>query len=193
MCIRDSYDTETSQSKKLDINYTYYDSFFTYGNDLYYRTSDYYDEAWGSNYALRKYDLTTGKESKIDLNIDRTQFIGIFGDTMYFASSGDTKSIFKMDVRTGECTQLGTIQSDAPIHDLLVYHDQVFITSGTGAGDGFAVWNGKEFDYKDPGISEHGLLSEYGGMEFLGSKLVGMTWNGIDNSDDKITQLYDLQ
>lgn len=87
------YDTETSQSKKLDINYTYYDSFFTYGNDLYYRTSDYYDEAWGSNYALRKYDLTTGKESKIDLNIDRTQFIGIFGDTMYFASSGDTKSI----------------------------------------------------------------------------------------------------
>jgi len=37
------------------------------------------------------------------------------------------------------------------------------------------------------------LLSEYGGMEFLGSKLVGMTWNGIDNSDDKITQLYDLQ
>lgn len=187
------YDTETSQSKKLDINYTYYDSFFTYGNDLYYRTSNYYDEAWGSNYALRKYDLTTGKESKIDLNIDRTQFIGIFGDTMYFASSGDTKSIFKMDVRTGECTQLGTIQSDAPIHDLLVYHDQVFITSGTGAGDGFAVWNGKEFDYKDPGISEHGLLSEYGGMEFLGSKLVGMTWNGIDNSDDKITQLYDLQ
>ena len=82
---------------------------------------------------------------------------------------------------------------DESMHDILIYRDQVFITSGTCAGDGFAVWNGKEFDYKDPGISEHGLLSEYGGMEFLGSKLVGMTWNGIDNSDDKITQLYDLQ
>lgn len=90
-------------------------------------------------------------------------------------------------------TSFSVYDDDESLHDILIYRDQVFITSGTGAGDGFAVWNGKEFDYKDPGISEHGLLSEYGGMEFLGSKLVGMTWNGIDNSDDKITQLYDLQ
>lgn len=189
------YDTENSKSTKIgSLKMDGYCSFYTHGDDLY--MSGYGYDGGRTDGTLFKYSLTTADMEVIDVDVFVKDFNGIFGDIAYFTDSerGGKINIYKLDLTKNEgFTSFSVYDDDESMHDILIYRDQVFITSGTGAGDGFAVWNGKEFDYKDPGISEHGLLSEYGGMEFLGSKLVGMTWNGIDNSDDKITQLYDLQ
>lgn len=189
------YDTENSKSTKIEsLKMDGYCSFYTHGDDLY--MSGYGYDGGRTDGTLFKYSLSTADMEVIDVDVFVKDFNGIFGDIAYFTDSerGGKINIYKLDLTKNEgFTSFSVYDDDESMHDILIYRDQVFITSGTGAGDGFAVWNGKEFDYKDPGISEHGLLSEYGGMEFLGSKLVGMTWNGIDNSDDKITQLYDLQ
>lgn len=189
------YDTENSKSTKIgSLKMDGYCSFYTHGDDLY--MSGYGYDGGRTDGTLFKYSLSTADMEVIDVDVFVKDFNGIFGDVAYFTDSerGGKINIYKLDLTKNEgFTSFSVYDDDESMHDILIYRDQVFITSGTGAGDGFAVWNGKEFDYKDPGISEHGLLSEYGGMEFLGSKLVGMTWNGIDNSDDKITQLYDLQ
>lgn len=189
------YDTENSKSTKIgSLKMDGYCSFYTHGDDLY--MSGYGYDGGRTDGTLFKYSLSTADMEVIDVDVFVKDFNGIFGDIAYFTDSerGGKINIYKLDLTKNEgFTSFSVYDDDESMHDILIYRDQVFITSGTGAGDGFAVWNGKEFDYKDPGISEHGLLSEYGGMEFLGSKLVGMTWNGIDNSDDKITQLYDLQ
>lgn len=189
------YDTENSKSTKIgSLKMDGYCSFYTHGDDLY--MSGYGYDGGRTDGTLFKYSLLTADMEVIDVDVFVKDFNGIFGDIAYFTDSerGGKINIYKLDLTKNEgFTSFSVYNDDESMHDILIYRDQVFITSGTGAGDGFAVWNGKEFDYKDPGISEHGLLSEYGGMEFLGSKLVGMTWNGIDNSDDKITQLYDLQ
>lgn len=189
------YDTENSKSTKIgSLKMDGYCSFYTHGDDLY--MSGYGYDVGRTDGTLFKYSLSTADMEVIDVDVFVKDFNGIFGDIAYFTDSerGGKINIYKLDLTKNEgFTSFSVYDDDESMHDILIYRDQVFITSGTGAGDGFAVWNGKEFDYKDPGISEHGLLSEYGGMEFLGSKLVGMTWNGIDNSDDKITQLYDLQ
>lgn len=189
------YDTENSKSTKIgSLKMDGYCSFYTHGDDLY--MSGYGYDGGRTDGTLFKYSLSTADMEVIDVDVFVKDFNGIFGDIAYFTDSerGGKINIYKLDLTKNEgFTSFSVYDDDESLHDILIYRDQVFITSGTGAGDGFAVWNGKEFDYKDPGISEHGLLSEYGGMEFLGSKLVGMTWNGIDNSDDKITQLYDLQ
>lgn len=189
------YDTENSKSTKIgSLKMDGYCSFYTHGDDLY--MSGYGYDGGRTDGTLFKYSLSTADMEVIDVDVFVKDFNGIFGDIAYFTDSerGGKINIYKLDLTKNEgFTSFSVYNDDESMHDILIYRDQVFITSGTGAGDGFAVWNGKEFDYKDPGISEHGLLSEYGGMEFLGSKLVGMTWNGIDNSDDKITQLYDLQ
>ena len=189
------YDTENSKSTKIgSLKMDGYCSFYTHGDDLY--MSGYGYDGGRTDGTLFKYSLSTADMEVIDVDVFVKDFNGIFGDVAYFTDSerGGKINIYKLDLTKNEgFTSFSVYDDDESMHDILIYSDQVFITSGTGAGDGFAVWNGKEFDYKDPGISEHGLLSEYGGMEFLGSKLVGMTWNGIDNSDDKITQLYDLQ
>jgi hypothetical protein len=189
------YDTENSKSTKIgSLKMDGYCSFYTRGDDLY--MSGYGYDGGRTDGTLFKYSLSTADMEVIDVDVFVKDFNGIFGDIAYFTDSerGGKINIYKLDLTKNEgFTSFSVYDDDESMHDILIYRDQVFITSGTGAGDGFAVWNGKEFDYKDPGISEHGLLSEYGGMEFLGSKLVGMTWNGIDNSDDKITQLYDLQ
>lgn len=189
------YDTENSKSTKIgSLKMDGYCSFYTHGDDLY--MSGYGYDGGRTDGTLFKYSLSTADMDVIDVDVFVKDFNGIFGDIAYFTDSerGGKINIYKLDLTKNEgFTSFSVYDDDESMHDILIYRDQVFITSGTGAGDGFAVWNGKEFDYKDPGISEHGLLSEYGGMEFLGSKLVGMTWNGIDNSDDKITQLYDLQ
>lgn len=189
------YDTENSKSTKIgSLKMDGYCSFYTHGDDLY--MSGYGYDGGRTDGTLFKYSLSTADMEVIDVDVFVKDFNGIFGDIAYFTEyeRGGKTNIYKLDLTKNEgFTSFSVYDDDESMHDILIYRDQVFITSGTGAGDGFAVWNGKEFDYKDPGISEHGLLSEYGGMEFLGSKLVGMTWNGIDNSDDKITQLYDLQ
>lgn len=189
------YDTENSKSTKIgSLKMDGYCSFYTHGDDLY--MSGYGYDGGRTDGTLFKYSLSTADMEVIDVDVFVKDFNGIFGDIAYFTDSerGGKINIYKLDLTKNEgFTSFSVYDDDESMHDILIYRDQVFITSGTGAGDGFAVWNGKEFDYKDLGISEHGLLSEYGGMEFLGSKLVGMTWNGIDNSDDKITQLYDLQ
>lgn len=189
------YDTENSKSTKIgSLKMDGYCSFYTHGDDLY--MSGYGYDGGRTDGTLFKYSLSTADMEVIDVDVFVKDFNGIFGDIAYFTDSerGGKINIYKLDLTKNEgFTSFSVYDDDESMHDILIYRDQVFITSGTGAGDGFAVWNGKEFDYKDPGISEHGLLSEYGGMEFLGSKLVGMTWNGIDNSDDKITHLYDLQ
>lgn len=189
------YDTENSKSTKIgSLKMDGYCSFYTHGDDLY--MSGYGYDGGRTDGTLFKYSLSTADMEVIDVDVFVKDFNGIFGDIAYYTDSerGGKINIYKLDLTKNEgFTSFSVYDDDESMHDILIYRDQVFITSGTGAGDGFAVWNGKEFDYKDPGISEHGLLSEYGGMEFLGSKLVGMTWNGIDNSDDKITQLYDLQ
>lgn len=189
------YDTENSKSTKIgSLKMDGYCSFYTHGDDLYMFGYGY--DGGRTDGTLFKYSLSTADMEVIDVDVFVKDFNGIFGDIAYFTDSerGGKINIYKLDLTKNEgFTSFSVYDDDESMHDILIYRDQVFITSGTGAGDGFAVWNGKEFDYKDPGISEHGLLSEYGGMEFLGSKLVGMTWNGIDNSDDKITQLYDLQ
>lgn len=189
------YDTENSKSTKIgSLKMDGYCSFYTHGDDLY--MSGYGYDGGRTDGTLFKYSLSTADMEVIDVDVFVKDFNGIFGDIAYFTDSerGGKINIYKLDLTKNEgFTSFSVYDDDESMHDILIYRDQVFITSGTGAGDGFAVWNGKEFDYKDPGIFEHGLLSEYGGMEFLGSKLVGMTWNGIDNSDDKITQLYDLQ
>lgn len=189
------YDTENSKSTKIgSLKMDGYCSFYTHGDDLYMSGCGY--DGGRTDGTLFKYSLSTADMEVIDVDVFVKDFNGIFGDIAYFTDSerGGKINIYKLDLTKNEgFTSFSVYDDDESMHDILIYRDQVFITSGTGAGDGFAVWNGKEFDYKDPGISEHGLLSEYGGMEFLGSKLVGMTWNGIDNSDDKITQLYDLQ
>lgn len=189
------YDTENSKSTKIgSLKMDGYCSFYTHGDDLY--MSGYGYDGGRTDGTLFKYSLSTADMEVIDVDVFVKDFNGIFGDIAYFTDSerGGKINIYKLDLTKNEgFTSFSVYDDDESMHDILIYRDQVFITSGTGAGDGFAVWNGKEFDYKDPGISEHGLLSEYGGMEFLGSKLVGMTWNGIDNSDDIITQLYDLQ
>lgn len=189
------YDTENSKSTKIgSLKMDGYCSFYTHGDDLY--MSGYGYDGGRTDGTLFKYSLSTADMEVIDVDVFVKDFNGIFGDVAYFTDSerGGKINIYKLDLTKNEgFTSFSVYDDDESMHDILIYRDQVFITSGTGAGDGFAVWNGKEFDYQDPGISEHGLLSEYGGMEFLGSKLVGMTWNGIDNSDDKITQLYDLQ
>ena len=189
------YDTENSKSTKIgSLKMDGYCSFYTHGDDLY--MSGYGYDGGRTDGTLFKYSLSTADMEVIDVDVFVKDFNGIFGDIAYFTDSerGGKINIYKLDLTKNEgFTSFSVYDDDESMHDILIYRDQVFITSGTGAGDGFAVWNGKEFDYKDPGISEHGLLSEYGGMEFLGSKLVGMTWNGIDNSDDKNTQLYDLQ
>lgn len=189
------YDTENPKSTKIgSLKMDGYCSFYTHGDDLY--MSGYGYDGGRTDGTLFKYSLSTADMEVIDVDVFVKDFNGIFGDIAYFTDSerGGKINIYKLDLTKNEgFTSFSVYDDDESMHDILIYRDQVFITSGTGAGDGFAVWNGKEFDYKDPGISEHGLLSEYGGMEFLGSKLVGMTWNGIDNSDDKITQLYDLQ
>lgn len=189
------YDTENSKSTKIgSLKMDGYCSFYTHGDDLY--MSGYGYDGGRTDGTLFKYSLSTADMEVIDVDVFVKDFNGIFGDIAYFTDSerGGKINIYKLDLTKNEgFTSFSVYDDDESMHDILIYRDQVFITSGTGAGDGFVVWNGKEFDYKDPGISEHGLLSEYGGMEFLGSKLVGMTWNGIDNSDDKITQLYDLQ
>lgn len=189
------YDTENSESTKIgSLKMDGYCSFYTHGDDLY--MSGYGYDGGRTDGTLFKYSLSTADMEVIDVDVFVKDFNGIFGDIAYFTDSerGGKINIYKLDLTKNEgFTSFSVYDDDESMHDILIYRDQVFITSGTGAGDGFAVWNGKEFDYKDPGIFEHGLLSEYGGMEFLGSKLVGMTWNGIDNSDDKITQLYDLQ
>ena len=189
------YDTENSKSTKIgSLKMDGYCSFYTHGDDLY--MSGYGYDGGRTDGTLFKYSLSTADMEVIDVDVFVKDFNGIFGDVAYFTDSerGGKINIYKLDLTKNEgFTSFSVYDDDESMHDILIYRDQVFITSGTGAGDGFAVWNGNEFDYKDPGISEHGLLSEYGGMEFLGSKLVGMTWNGIDNSDDKITQLYDLQ
>ena len=189
------YDTENSKSTKIgSLKMDGYCSFYTHGDDLY--MSGYGYDGGRTDGTLFKYSLSTADMEVIDVDVFVKDFNGIFGDVAYFTDSerGGKINIYKLDLTKNEgFTSFSVYDDDESMHDILIYRDQVFITSGTGAGDGFAVWNGKEFDYKDPGISEHGLLSEYGGMEFLGSKLVSMTWNGIDNSDDKITQLYDLQ
>lgn len=189
------YDTENSKSTKIgSLKMDGYCSFYTHGDDLY--MSGYGYDGGRTDGTLFKYSLSTADMEVIDVDVFVKDFNGIFGDIAYFTEyeRGGKTNIYKLDLTKNEgFTSFSVYDDDESMHDILIYRDQVFITSGTGAGDGFAVWNGKEFDYKDPGISEHSLLSEYGGMEFLGSKLVGMTWNGIDNSDDKITQLYDLQ
>lgn len=189
------YDTENSKSTKIgSLKMDGYCSFYTHGDDLY--MSGYGYDGGRTDGTLFKYSLSTADMEVIDVDVFVKDFNGIFGDIAYFTEyeRGGKINIYKLDLTKNEgFTSFSVYDDDESMHDILIYRDQVFITSGTGAGDGFAVWNGKEFDYKDPGISEHSLLSEYGGMEFLGSKLVGMTWNGIDNSDDKITQLYDLQ
>lgn len=189
------YDTKNSKSTKIgSLKMDGYCSFYTHGDDLYMFGYGY--DGGRTDGTLFKYSLSTADMEVIDVDVFVKDFNGIFGDIAYFTDSerGGKINIYKLDLTKNEgFTSFSVYDDDESMHDILIYRDQVFITSGTGAGDGFAVWNGKEFDYKDPGISEHGLLSEYGGMEFLGSKLVGMTWNGIDNSDDKITQLYDLQ
>ena len=189
------YDTENSKSTKIgSLKMDGYCSFYTHGDDLY--MSGYGYDGGRTDGTLFKYSLSTADMEVIDVDVFVKDFNGIFGDIAYFTEyeRGGKINIYKLDLTKNEgFTSFFVYDDDESMHDILIYRDQVFITSGTGAGDGFAVWNGKEFDYKDPGISEHGLLSEYGGMEFLGSKLVGMSWNGIDNSDDKITQLYDLQ
>lgn len=189
------YDTENSKSTKIgSLKMDGYCSFYTHGDDLY--MSGYGYDGGRTDGTLFKYSLSTADMEVIDVDVFVKDFNGIFGDIAYFTDSerGGKINIYKLDLTKNEgFTSFSVYDDDESLHDILIYRDQVFITSGTGAGDGFAVWNGKKFDNEDPGIFEHGLLSEHCGMAFLGSKLVGMSWNGIDNSDDKITQLYDLQ
>ena len=178
-------------------------NFYTSGDYLYYQESEYdgykfYDDK------LIKYNLNTDMSEYVDINFEDRTLKGVFGNTLYSLKRPDPElmeedwiesiavPIYKLDLNTLEESVVDTYQSNEPVHDVLLYDDQVFLTTGTGAGNGFAVLENGELNHKNKNILDHdGLLGE--NIGFHKEYIICNCWDGSDGEDYGYQKIYKIE
>lgn len=181
-------------------------NFYTHGDYLYYQESEYdvyTNKFYGDK--LIKYNLNSNKSEHVDINFEERSLKGVFGNTLYSLKRPDPElmeedwiksiavSIYKLDLNTLEESIVNTYGSNEPVHDVLVYDDKVFFTTGTGAGNGFAVLEEKgELNYDNKKILDHdGLLGENLGL--YGEYIICNCWDGMDGEEYGYQRIYKIE
>lgn len=199
-------ESTTGKYTEVEFKSDFVSNFYTNGDFLYYQESDYSPYGISTcNEQLVKYNLNTGKREYIDTHFKYRTILGVFGNILYSLKRPDPElmekdwiksiaiPIYKLDLNTLEESVVDTYMSDIPAHDVLVYNDQVFFTTGTGAGNGFAVLeeNG-ELNYDDKNILDHdGLLGENLGL--YGEYIICNCWDGMDGEEYGYQKIYKIE
>lgn len=199
-------DLVTGKHIQLEMSAQFISHFFTSDNYLYYEEADYDFEKYSyCNQKIVKYDFNTNKKEILDIDFEGRTLHSILGDNLYsikypnddLLNTNWIKSInvpiYKLDLNTFEETCIGTYWTDEPVHDILIYDDQIFLTTGTGAGNGFAVLeqNG-ELNYDNENILIYkGLLGEEIG--FYENKIIGSCWDSSEGKQYGYQTIYDLE
>lgn len=180
-------------------------NFYTSGDYLYYQESEFdvyinkfYDDK------LIKYNLNTDESEYVDINFEDRTLKGVFGNTLYSLKRPDPElmeedwiesiavPIYKLDLNTLEESVVDTYQSNEPVHDVLVYDDQVFLTTGTGAGNGFAVRENGELNYDNENILDYdGILGE--NIGFYKEHIICNCWDGSNGEDYGYQKIYKIE
>ena len=199
-------DFHSGEYMELDFNSNDVWNFYTQGDYLYYQESEY--DAYTNKFygdKLVKHNLNTNQSEYIDTDFGDRSIKGIFGNILYSLKRPDPElmekdwiksiaiPIYKLDLNTLEESVVDTYMSDIPAHDVLVYNDQVFFTTGTGAGNGFAVLeeNG-ELNYDDKNILDYdGLLGENLGL--YGEYIICNCWDGMDGEEYGYQKIYKIE
>ncbi len=202
------YILELTSGKYTEVEFKsgFVSNFYTYGDFLYYQESDHSPYGISTcNEQLVKYNLNTGKKEYIDTNFKDRTILGVFGNTLYSLKRPDPElmeedwiksiavPIYKLDLNTLEESIVNTYGSNEPVHDVLVYDDKVFFTTGTGAGNGFAVLEEKgELNYDNKKILDHdGLLGENLGL--YGEYIICNCWDGMDGEEYGYQRIYKIE
>lgn len=124
--------------------------FFTNGDDLFF----------ASKSKLYKYNLKTGKKNTVKTNLKIKSFdiIGMEGSNLYlsnheyvdFWEKSEKTSIYKFDTASGKkkAVRIAYVLIDEPVHSMGVAGGEIYLTTGTGAGNGFAKVKDSKADYE---------------------------------------------
>lgn len=199
------YILDLNSGKHIELEFKSNDAwnFYTSGDYLYYQESEYdgykfYDDK------LIKYNLNTDESEYVDINFEDRTLKGVFGNTLYSLKRPDPElmeedwiesiavPIYKLDLNTLEESVVDTYQSNEPVHDVLLYDDQVFLTTGTGAGNGFAVLENGELNYDNENILDYdGLLGE--NIGFYKDHIICNCWDGSNGEDYGYQNIYKIE
>ena len=102
--------------------------------------------------SLYRYSFSDGtlKTRNIGLSLAGATLVGMEDNTLYlhYVKDGTQHAFYRVDVEKQRYWKFCNLETKDPIHDLLVYERKVYAITGTGAGNGFAVVNNEQLNYK---------------------------------------------
>ena len=128
----------TGKSKKL-IASNVMSAFYAYYSKLYFVKGN----------RLKCYNIKTKKTSNVtSKSMSGKNIINMEGNNLYYyTETGDfeaTLKVYSINIKSKKVKKIKTFYSDEPIHSMYVSGTNVYVTSGTGAGDWFAkIKNGQ--------------------------------------------------
>lgn len=201
----DIININTGKCEKIDISGKYAGNYYTYGDFLYYQESDYdFDSYNYYNDKLVRFNLNTNEKEYVDIDFDGRSIQGILGSYLYSTKRPDadliendwiksiTIPIYKLDLKTLKESVVDTYQSNEPVHGILIYNDKVFLSSGTGAGNGFAVLEDGTLNYHNENVLDHpGLLGDK--MGIYNEYLICDCWDGSYGVNYGYQKIYKIE
>ncbi len=129
------------KNKKL-IAKTVKSNFYAYKNKLYFIRDG----------KLKCYNIKTKKTSNVgSKSMKGKELCNMEGNNLYYYSlSGDWDNIcnvYKINVSTRKVSKIKKFYVYDPIHSIMVSSSNIYLTTGTGAGNGFAKVNGSSLNY----------------------------------------------
>lgn len=174
------------------------ENFYTQGKYLYYQQYDYNATQHISyNNRVVRYDLITNQAETLAADFEGRKIVALFDNCLYSTSQSNVGydeqyTIFKMDLSTLKETKLASFITEEPVHDLLIDEDRVFVSTGTGGGNGFGVLKGEKLDYHNQDVLNYdGLLGEE--MGFYKTYIICSCWDGWSGTKYGYQQIYKIE
>lgn len=102
---------------------------------------------------LVRYGIKNGKKKTYSASksLKNYSIANMQGNSLYLkkTNSSDKTTVYKMSVKDKKVKKIVSFYTDEPIHDLIVYNSKVYLSTGTGAGNGIASVSSKgKLNYK---------------------------------------------